>query len=264
MMDSILAEIRKMTRSQRRALIEEAQQLMDDDVELSPSADTSASDDGEPSMPLILIRGTERRTLSELVEGLRRQGYPISEAVDEKTSSQAQQRQEQPQIVLELILPQGRSHPTPILVVTAEMNAPEQPSDPEEQANETQPFCLPDFLACIKTLLQEVKPEEPPGGKIAFGDAEVNFTTHRATRAGQEVKMSTREFDLLRYFWQNRSFLVSRQMILSAVWGEEYVGTPRTVDNFIVQLRQKFEPSPREPIYFHSTPGKGYRFTIEE
>ena len=123
---------------------------------------------------------------------------------------------------------------------------------------------MPDFLACIKTLLQEVKPEEPPGGKIAFGDAEVNFTTHRATRAGQEVKMSTREFDLVRYLWENRSSPLSRETILGAVWEKGYAGTARTVDNFLTRLRQKFEPSPSDPIYFQTVRGIGYCFVVDE
>ena len=77
---------------------------------------------------------------------------------------------------------------------------------------------------------------------------------------GEERELSTREFKLLRHLIQNRGRVLSRDQILNKVWGYDYDGTPRTIDNFINKLRQKLGDDPTTPRWIQTVRGAGYKF----
>jgi two-component system response regulator RegX3 len=77
---------------------------------------------------------------------------------------------------------------------------------------------------------------------------------------GEAVEVSNREFRLLRYLIENRGRVLSRDQILNHVWGYDYEGTARTIDNFINKLRSKIEPDPARPTYILTVRGVGYKF----
>src|SRR5262249_17671454 len=96
---------------------------------------------------------------------------------------------------------------------------------------------------------------------VRFGDVCVDFQAHTVTRAGAPVEMTALEIKLLRYFVQHEGVLLPRLRILDAVWGSDYFGTDRTVDNFINRLRSKLEADPRAPQHIVTLRGAGYRFS---
>ncbi len=77
---------------------------------------------------------------------------------------------------------------------------------------------------------------------------------------GEPRELSTREFNLLRHLIQNRGRVLSRDQILNKVWGYDYDGTPRTIDNFINKLRQKIEEDAQDPRWILTVRGSGYKF----
>jgi DNA-binding response OmpR family regulator len=95
---------------------------------------------------------------------------------------------------------------------------------------------------------------------VTIGALVVDFANHTATRDGEDVEMTAHEMKLLEFFLRNENSLLPRQRILSAVWGSDYFGTDRTVDNFINRLRVKIERDPKEPVHLSTVRGAGYRF----
>jgi DNA-binding response OmpR family regulator len=98
-------------------------------------------------------------------------------------------------------------------------------------------------------------------GPVTVGALVVDFATHTATRDGAAIEMTTHEMKLLAFFLRNEGSLLPRQRILSAVWGADYFGTDRTVDNFVNRLRTKIEPDPKSPVHLVTVRGGGYRLT---
>ncbi|HJS06094.1 MAG TPA: response regulator transcription factor [Pirellulales bacterium] len=136
------------------------------------------------------------------------------------------------------------------------------------------PFDLEELLSIVRNLLARrarPRPEEPriaPRNGAArngddvyrFGQAEVNFDTYQVTVAGKNVRLTTLEMKLLRYFVEREGSVVTRGELLENVWELPHTITTRTVDNFIVNLRKYFETDPAHPRHFLSVRGAGYRF----
>jgi DNA-binding response OmpR family regulator len=88
----------------------------------------------------------------------------------------------------------------------------------------------------------------------------IDFVGQTVTRKGKPLEMSLREFELLKFLLRNRNKALSREEILNKVWGYDYYGTQRTIDNFITKLRQKLERDPENPQHFLTVRGVGYKF----
>jgi DNA-binding response OmpR family regulator len=128
----------------------------------------------------------------------------------------------------------------------------------------TKPFGLQELLARIQAVLRRKRKFDKDIEKVSFGKVTLDFTARSATVAGRPVQMTSREFDLLHFFISREGQALERQEILNRVWGFDYFGTDRTVDNFINRLRQKLEPDPDQPVYFQTVRGVGYRFSRGE
>ena len=125
----------------------------------------------------------------------------------------------------------------------------------------TKPFGLQELLARIQAVLRRKRKFDKELETVSFGNVTLDFTARTATVAGEQVQMTSREFDLLHFFLSREGQALERQEILNRVWGFDYFGTDRTVDNFINRLRQKLEPDPDKPSYFQTVRGVGYRFS---
>jgi DNA-binding response OmpR family regulator len=121
----------------------------------------------------------------------------------------------------------------------------------------TKPFGLGELLARVHAALRRAG---RGGEKRNFGDVEVDLEARRVTVRGAPVELTAREFDLLRHFLLHPELALSREQLMQAVWGIDYYGTARTVDNFIVRLREKLEEDPGAPRHFETVRGIGYRF----
>ena len=124
----------------------------------------------------------------------------------------------------------------------------------------TKPFALQELLARVHAVLRRKRRFDSQLDQVCFGNVELDFTARTARVAGEPVELTSREFDLIRFFLMREGEALERQEILNRVWGFDYFGTDRTVDNFINRLRRKFEPDPDNARYFLTVRGVGYRF----
>ena len=122
------------------------------------------------------------------------------------------------------------------------------------------PFSVAELVARIETVLRRTHAAGGRPDQIAFGNVTVDFVRYEATRAGQPLDLTAKEFEMLRYFAANRGQLVTRDALLDAVWGYNSTPNTRTVDTHIVKLRQKIEPNPHEPAHLITMHGLGYKF----
>ncbi len=129
----------------------------------------------------------------------------------------------------------------------------------------TKPFNIEELLARIETQLRRQRwhEQETPSSKdlpLSFGQNVVDFERFEATHQGHEVKLTSLEFQLLRYFAEHPGRVLSRQQLLEGAWGFSEAITLRTVDNFVLRLRKAFEDVPSKPRHFLSIRGAGYKF----
>ena len=123
------------------------------------------------------------------------------------------------------------------------------------------PFGIAELLARVDAALRRRRLVARDSAVVRFGEVTVDFQAHTVTRAGAAVETTALELKLLRYFVEHEGVLLPRQRILDAVWGSDYFGTDRTVDNFVNRLRAKLEPDPKTPQHLVTLRGAGYRFS---
>jgi DNA-binding response OmpR family regulator len=128
----------------------------------------------------------------------------------------------------------------------------------------TKPFSVRELLARIKAVLRRKGPAGRDGAhdEIQIGRLRVNFSTYSAEDRGGLVKMSHKEFAVLKYLVDNKNTIISRNDLLEKVWGYDETPTTRTVDNFIVKLRHKIEKDPNDPKIILTVHGTGYTMVI--
>jgi DNA-binding response OmpR family regulator len=156
----------------------------------------------------------------------------------------------------------ARDPELPIVMITAKGEEADKVRGLELGADEyvVKPVGVAELQARVAAALRRrrlVMRNEP----VALGALTVDFRQHSAMRDGASVEMTAHEMRLLAFFLRNEGSLMPRQRILSAVWGADYFGTDRTVDNFINRLRTKLEPDPKNPVHLVTVRGAGYRFT---
>ena len=124
----------------------------------------------------------------------------------------------------------------------------------------TKPFSVRELLARIKAVLRRKSPvAEKVKEHVKVGKLTVNLSTFVAEDATGEVKMSHKEFAILKYLLEHKNQIISRHDLLENVWGYEETPTTRTVDNFIVKLRNKVEEDPNAPRVILTVHGTGYK-----
>ncbi len=126
----------------------------------------------------------------------------------------------------------------------------------------TKPFSLRELLARVQALLRRaapnaITPDVPD--EITFGKVRVDCKALRGTRGKDHFELTPRELKVLALLHRERGNAVSRETILTEVWGIEYYGTTRTLDQLVVKLRQKIEVEPGEPQHLLTVHGLGYR-----
>jgi DNA-binding response OmpR family regulator len=124
----------------------------------------------------------------------------------------------------------------------------------------TKPFSVRELLARVKAILRRKTPAAAKEGEtVKIGKLEVNFGSFTAHDEKGEVKMSHKEFEILKYLLQRKNEIISRQDLLHNVWGYDEMPTTRTVDNFIVKIRHKVETDVESPRIILTVHGTGYK-----
>ena len=153
---------------------------------------------------------------------------------------------------------------TPVIMLTAKGEEIDRVLGLELGADDyiTKPFSLRELLARVKAVLRRSARGALAGSRVRLGSFEADIDLYDATRDGVEVAMTPKEFEVLKFLWQHRNHTVSRDQLLTNVWGYDESVSTRTVDNFILKLRQKIEEDPADPRYIVTIHGTGYKLLI--
>jgi DNA-binding response OmpR family regulator len=156
-------------------------------------------------------------------------------------------------------------HTMPIIVLSARTGEMDKVTGLELGAEDyvAKPFSLAELLARIRAALRRGTPSRQPR-TVTFGDVVVDPEARDVRKSDQLVEMTATEFDVLMCFLVAKGRALTRDEIFKDVWGPNHHGTPRTIDNFVQQLRAKLEEDPQSPRFFRTVRGVGYRFGDSE
>ncbi len=166
--------------------------------------------------------------------------------------------------VLQALRSEGRM--MPIIILSARTGEMDKVTGLELGAEDyvAKPFSLAELLARVRAALRRPpvipRGEAPLPAILRFGDVEMDVSARTVTRRGEPVEITATEFDVAMCLIESRGRAMPRDEIFQHVWGPNHHGTPRTIDNFIQQLRAKLEPDPAKPKHFLTVRGVGYRF----
>jgi len=154
---------------------------------------------------------------------------------------------------------------TPVIFLTAKAEEMDKVRGLELGADDyvTKPFSLRELLARAKSILRRTalnSEEKASSDFIQIGKLSVNFSSIEAFTENEPVKISYKEFELLQFLYNNSNRVLHRDEILDKVWGLDNSVNTRTLDNFIVRLRQKIETNPEQPKIIITVHGAGYKF----
>jgi two-component system alkaline phosphatase synthesis response regulator PhoP len=155
---------------------------------------------------------------------------------------------------------------TPVMFLTVKSDPADRIRGLEAGGDDylAKPFHLRELLLRVAAILRRSDWYNQSEDTLTFMDNEIDFKTYQA-RAwdGSEHALTHKEAMILRMLSENAGTIVPREDILDRVWGYEVFPSTRTIDNFIVRLRKRFERNPEAPLHFHTVRGVGYRFTLE-
>jgi two-component system, OmpR family, alkaline phosphatase synthesis response regulator PhoP len=224
----------------------------------------------------VLIVEDDEAIAAGLALNLQVEGYEPIRVTDGEAALERIHAAEPALILLDIALPKksgldvlselratGRS--TPVIVLSARQDEYDKVAALRLGADDyvTKPFALAELLARCAAVLRRASPQRPvvPAGAsvVDFGSVTVDLERRRAWSGDREVPFTHLELELLAYFVGNPGRVVSREHLLFEVWGAS-AGSPRTVDNFVAQLRAKLERDPDRSRHFVTVRGSGYRF----
>ena len=154
---------------------------------------------------------------------------------------------------------------TPVLMLTARASEVDRVEGLDAGADDylTKPFSAAELAARVRALLRRSGGERAKGF-VRVGLLELNLDAGSATFAGRELHLTRREFDLLAFMAAHPGRVYSRQDLLDKVWGVDFIGGERTVDQHVTQLRAHLDDDPTNPAYVETVRGKGYRMRAQD
>ncbi len=203
----------------------------------------------------ILIVEDEKDIRDLLEHYLKKEGYEVQSAKDGESALTKASRETFDLLILDLMLPvmdglevcrRLRAQPAtagmPIIMLTAKTEESDRIVGLEMGADDyvTKPFSPRELLARIKALHRRLEKPKHQERKFEYGGIALDCERHEVTYKGRSYSLTSKEFNLLEYFIANRGRVLSRDLLLNALWGYDYFGTTRTVDVHVARLRQKF------------------------
>lgn len=223
-------------------------------------------------MESILVVEDDDTVRETLALNLNAEGYRVHTAEDGETGLAAARELNPDLLVLDVMLPKldgltvcrlvRRESNIPIILLTARGTEADRIVGLETGADDyiVKPFSLGEFLARVRAALRRGKQTRQAISELESGDLVLDLVSRRVHLEQQEIQLTPREFELLASLIRNRGAVLTRDLLLAQVWGEDYVGDPRTVDVHIRWLRQKVERDPSAPERITTVRGVGYRF----
>jgi DNA-binding response OmpR family regulator len=228
-------------------------------------------------MNRILVIEDDRAILRGLVDNLKYESYEVLSATD-GTEGYAMVREQKPDLViLDLMLPgmsgyelcrkmREKGDVTPILMLTARGEEMDRVLGLDLGADDyvTKPFSVPELMARVRALLRRVQAPHADAlpDELRFDDVVIDFKRFEARKGDTTLKLSRKEFGVLRLLAARMGLVVTRDELLNEVWGYDQYPTTRTVDNHIASLRAKLEDDPAEPRHLLTMHGVGYKMVV--
>jgi len=216
----------------------------------------------------ILVIEDEKKVASFIKKGLEEEHYAVDTAYDGETGLYMSDVNEYDLIVLDLMIPKidglevlkrirGNKNNVPILILTAKDTVEDIVKGLDSGCDDylTKPFNFTVFLARIRALLRREKIEKEPFLKIA--DLTLSPVTHKVTRKGKEVELTSKEYALLEYFMRNPDRVLTRTLISEHVWDYHFDSLTNVIDVYVNYLRKKIDKD-FEPKLIHTIRGVGY------
>lgn len=224
-------------------------------------------------MKRILVIEDDPAILQGLEAAFSEHHYEVLTAADGEKGYNLSRREKVDLIVLDLMLPKKNGMDvcrdlrkdglnTPILMLTSKKEVTDKVLGLELGADDyvTKPFSIRELMARINALLRRKGELLRELEEYSFADVHLDFKRQEATKKGKTIKMSTKEFDVLKYLILHEGEVVTRHMLLDEVWGYEHEPTTRTVDNYILSIRKQIEDDPSAPAHLLTIHTSGYKF----
>ncbi len=226
-------------------------------------------------MAKVLIIEDELTLANNLADKLRGEGFAVITSPDGEDGLEKVRAERPDLIVLDIMLPgldglslcrivrrdSATSH-IPIIMLTARGTEVDKIVGLESGADDyvVKPVALGEFLARVRAVMRRAPGRPVLQDELISNDLQVSLTGRRVYKNGDEIKLSNKEFDLLAELMRNRGVVLSRDLILTKVWGYDYFVDKRTVDVHIRWLREKIEEDASDPRRIVTVRGVGYRF----
>jgi DNA-binding response OmpR family regulator len=230
-------------------------------------------------MSRILVIEDDRAILRGLVDNLEYESHEVLSATDGARGYAMIREQKPDLVILDLMLPKmsgydvcrkvrAEGNTTPILMLTARGEEVDRVLGLDLGADDyvTKPFSVPELLARIRALLRRTHDFQAGSlpDEVRFDDVIIDFKRFEARKGDEELKMSRKEYGVLRLLAARAGQVLSRDDLLNEVWGYDQYPTTRTVDNHIASLRTKIEMDPAQPRRLITVHGVGYKLVLEK
>lgn len=225
-------------------------------------------------METILVVEDDPSILRGLELNLQVEGYSVVTASDGEEGLKRALERRPDIILLDVMLPKlsgfdvcrqlrKQGLKMPIIMLTAKSQEIDKIMGLELGADDyvTKPFSVAEVVARVNACMRRSKQFETSETSYTFGPYVLDVKGQVLRKNNAEIELSQKEFQMLKLFLENEGKVLSRQEILAKVWGFDYYGTDRTVDNFINKLRQKVEDDINNPVHILTMRGSGYKFT---
>jgi two-component system, OmpR family, alkaline phosphatase synthesis response regulator PhoP len=226
----------------------------------------------------VLLVEDEENLHDALKLNLELEGYEITSAFDGHEALKKIEEEYFDLIIMDVMLPgidgisvteniRLQNNEVPILILSAKNTSADRVAGLKKGADDylTKPFNLEELLLRVHKLIEKNKKmqdKDSVGDTYSFGKNMVDFKAQEiVTRKGERIQISKKEAMLLKLLIENKNEVVPREKILQSVWGYNVYPTTRTIDNFILNFRKYFEEDSRNPQYFQSVRGVGYKYT---
>jgi two-component system alkaline phosphatase synthesis response regulator PhoP len=231
----------------------------------------------DPAANILLVED-EENLHDTLKLNLELENYSVTSAYDGKQALKAIKDEYFDVVIMDVMIPEIdgiavtetirlQNNEVPILILSAKNSGSDRILGLKKGADDylTKPFNLEELLLRVSKLIQKNKKlqdKQTVGETYTFGNNKIDFKAQQATTWDNEfIELSKKEVMLLKLLLENKNEVVTREKILQSVWGYNVYPTTRTIDNFILSFRKYFEPDSRNPQYFHSVRGVGYKYT---
>lgn len=226
----------------------------------------------------ILLVEDEENLHEALKLNLELDGFAVTSALDGAAALKAVNAEYFDLIILDVMLPEMdgihvtetiriSNNEVPILILSAKNSSADRVLGLKKGADDylTKPFNLEELLLRVHKLIdknKKLQDKSSIGDTYSFGGNSIDFKAQEATGGnGTKIQLSKKETMLLKLLIENKNEVVPREKILQSVWGYNVYPTTRTIDNFILSFRKYFEEDSRNPKYFHSVRGVGYKYS---